>query len=279
MSDRFTQVAGRAAGLAATLLALALAGLVMGGLVAPRGRTGVLQPLDNWMRGVVLAHRTPLMMELSRPFGVFGHQEVLVLLALMLTVGLAAAGMGPRSWAPLIAWAGNGLLVGWLKVTVGRPPPSPNAHVFHAFPSGHTSGVTAVFLTAALVVTAARRVWWPVVAAAALMLATGAAMIILNGHWLTDVVAALLLAGIWSVGVFLALPAPADEREAEARRVEAPRRPPWPGEPYGPPSPPYRQLPRSGPSDSPPHPVTPGQRTLPPEPAPPPTGEDVPAPH
>jgi undecaprenyl-diphosphatase len=105
-----------------------------------------------------------------------------------------------------------------------RRPPSQRGekNYLEAFPSGHTTPVTAITLTAAYV--AARERLAPASRLAPAALATaavvGATRVYLDQHWATDV------AGGWALGGIVAALCGAyyDARERRAPRVRRPRR-------------------------------------------------------
>jgi undecaprenyl-diphosphatase len=106
-----------------------------------------------------------------------------------------------------------------LKVAFGRPRPRPAIIDNPAFPSGHTSGSVVVFvLLAALLVTGRRNT---VVAAAALVAGViGATRILVETHWLSDVLAGYCLGLAVVAGVLLLR----DRLSADAR-IERPAGP------------------------------------------------------
>jgi undecaprenyl-diphosphatase len=83
---------------------------------------------------------------------------------------------------------GVSLLTNGLKLAFGRPRPQPAVVDSPAFPSGHTSGSVAVFvLLAVLIATRHRK---QLVAVAALLAGVvGATRILVEAHWLSDVLA------------------------------------------------------------------------------------------
>lgn len=126
-----------------------------------------------------------------------------------LTVVIAALLSARRQWQPLVLLVGSYLgaviLFSGLKALIGRArPPGPLAVVVetgYAFPSGHTTAATVFYATLAfLLVREAPRLTHQLAASAgALLLAAlvGASRVYLGVHWLSDVVAAFALGGLW----------------------------------------------------------------------------------
>jgi undecaprenyl-diphosphatase len=158
------------------------------------------------------------------------------------TALVAAAVLARRQrWLQLSAFAlavaTSEALLGGLKVLYARPRPSPRLMAVsnYAFPSGHAiaAAVTAVGLVVVLLPPGPTR-WGGEVRAALYAGLMALSRTYLNVHWLSDVVAGVLL------GVGLAVGWPALLQELKARRAEAlpadadadaevtPRRPPAP---------------------------------------------------
>lgn len=125
-----------------------------------------------------------------------------------------------------------------LKLLVDRERPDVEHLVGSAgssFPSGHSAAAAAAWSAAALVLS---RHWprrWRAVAAAAAALLAGAvaaSRALLGVHWLTDVIAGLVVGWTWFTlcalgfgGRLLRLGAPAEAAAEELERREHPRRP------------------------------------------------------
>ena len=89
-----------------------------------------------------------------------------------------------------------------LKLAFGRPRPQPALVDNPAFPSGHTSGSVVVFILLALLVATRHRK--QVVAAAALLAGVvGATRILVEAHWLSDVLAGYCLGTAVVAGVLI----------------------------------------------------------------------------
>lgn len=216
--------------------ALAVMGCLAGFVVAPpnHGR-GPFQGIDNWAYSLVLAHTNPSSswLKVARDVKYVGTIELLVPLVAIITFALWKGGLRSRAFAPALSLAGTGLLVEPLKYLIRRPEPAATATAHLAFPSGHTAAITAVMVPLATLAWVTRRWWWPSVVAIGFMSAVGISMLIVQGHWLTDVISGALLAAVWGVAVAVLLPdrigAAAESearRETDARTEQRPAQPP-----------------------------------------------------
>ncbi len=129
-----------------------------------------------------------------------------LLLPLMAVVAVAVDGRH-RRWNALayVAVIGGGVLVlnNGLKLLVDRDRPDLQQLVGHSgasFPSGHSAAAAACWAAIALVVTRRRRRALRALAitvAAAVTVAVAASRVLLGVHWLTDVVAGVLVGWGW----------------------------------------------------------------------------------
>jgi len=120
-----------------------------------------------------------------------------------------------RAWQPLAllggAYLGALVLARLVKVLVGRPRPPAALMLDHAtgaaFPSGHTTEGTAVFVLLAVLLAAGTVSWGRKLAAAAgavlVVLVIGFSRLYLGVHWLTDVLAGYALGGLWLCALLL----------------------------------------------------------------------------
>lgn len=134
----------------------------------------------------------------------FGDRQVLTAVVVLCAAVLAFR----RRWLTLCLWllatGGGACLVLLLKATFARTRPF-HDHGFAAasgwsFPSGHTSGATLVYgMLGYLLVRVTPRAWHvPIaVAASALVVFIGFSRLILQVHYLTDVLAGYLAAVAW----------------------------------------------------------------------------------
>ena len=105
--------------------------------------------------------------------------------------------------ALLVASLGvTSLTTNLLKLAFGRPRPQPALVDNPAFPSGHTSGAVVVFVLLAALLATGRR---SLVVAAAVLLAgvVAATRILVEAHWLSDVLAGYCLGLAIVAGVLL----------------------------------------------------------------------------
>lgn len=190
------------------LSALTIVGLAAGTLVQPGGEPGAVQYVDDQVRGWVLAHRTPAWEHLVHPIATFGDVRVVLVLSVLAGAALLIRRHGlRRALVPVVAALGTDVMVYVLKYAVNRP----GTHGFWgepAFPSGHISGMTALVVPlAALAWTTGRR-WWPAVGAGVAIAAMAVTLLVLDVHWLSDIVAGTLLTTAWCVAVAWWLPGP-----------------------------------------------------------------------
>jgi undecaprenyl-diphosphatase len=134
-----------------------------------------------------------------------GDPWFLTALATLVALVLLWRGQTLLMLAWIAATAGNGLLTRALKVIFERTRPLHEHGLLSSegwsFPSGHASGSAAVFTMLMYVILRGRDVrWWHVPllgAAMALILVVGFSRVILQVHYLSDVVAGYIVAGSW----------------------------------------------------------------------------------
>jgi undecaprenyl-diphosphatase len=186
-------------GWAAAMAALVLAVDVEG--------TGWITSHDpGWSRWVV-EHRSPFV-DLAEVVTVVGSFGVLVLLAVVTTIGLGLVGRRRRvTLAPLVSLLCTGLVVYLSKRLFDRDRPDLALHLDHvsdpSFPSGHAADSMAFFLALGMVLALGlerpghRRL--AVGAGALASLLVGLTRPILGVHWPTDVIAG------WALGATVSL--------------------------------------------------------------------------
>jgi membrane-associated phospholipid phosphatase len=201
--------------------------------------SGGSDALDRVASGAALSVRTPGMTAVARIVTGVGSWPV-VLAATAVAAGFAWERTGQlRRPATLLAvMLLTASVVYLLKVAVGRPNPVAGLVVRpsssgYAFPSGHTTDVTVLYVLAALLLsTAELRVRRAVAlaAAAALALLVGLSRVYLGYHWASDVLAGWLLGA--SIAAFayalvgsLTSPAPAPPELDRASQTPALRGP------------------------------------------------------
>jgi undecaprenyl-diphosphatase len=141
----------------------------------------------------------------------------------------------------LISAIGGGLLVRGAKMIVARPRPEVVDRVVevtgYSFPSGHSMGAAAVFLTLALVLRRhlPPRWWWPVMAASAVLVAAIAlTRVYLGVHFASDIAAGVAFGAAWVLVVAAAVSA---WLHRSRRRGGGPTSPASPASPTSPTSP------------------------------------------
>jgi membrane-associated phospholipid phosphatase len=190
-------------------LTLALAALVLGGIVLGvlalvlRGNPDAIG-LDASAAKWGHAHGTALTNDVLDALTHLGQPGTIVALAVVLAVVETARTRSP--WiAPflLVVVAGNGIITTTIKHVADRVRPefNPVAETLGpSFPSGHSSWSAAFFAAAALVLArhGGRRAREVLAGAAAgIAVAIAATRVLLDVHWLSDVVAGLALGWAW----------------------------------------------------------------------------------
>lgn len=197
---------GAATGLA---LSLALVALVLGGLVL--GALALVIRSDPDAIGLDAsaarwgdAHATPFITGVLERFTDLGQPATIIVLAVVL--GIVETVRTRSRWIIpflLVVVAGNGFVTTTIKHLADRVRPTFNpaaAALGPSFPSGHSSWSAAFFAASALVLARhARRGTRVTLAAVAVGLAVGiaASRVLLDVHWLSDVVAGLALGWAW----------------------------------------------------------------------------------
>jgi undecaprenyl-diphosphatase len=187
-----------------TGVVLLVLGLLVTLLVAvPASRHGVQRLDDSWYR-LMVEHRWPAVVSLSKVLGTTFGSAVDWALRGLITLAIAVR----RRWLALTAWLTTVLLgelaIGPIKSVVDRvrPPGSLIATSAASYPSGHAiaSAVTAIGVVMALT-SGRRRLYW-MIAAVALAGLVALSRTYLSAHWLSDVIGGSLL----GAGLALAVP-------------------------------------------------------------------------
>lgn len=158
--------------------------------------------------------------------------ETWILLGLVTIVGLAAIARFPgRRWSVLaFLWtvvAGVSLVNNALKWMVERERPVIDHLVGSggsSFPSGHTAAAAAAWAAIAIAVSRrmpARGRRWAMAVAVAIGVMVAASRVLLGVHWVTDVVAGLIVGWTWTFLVALAFGGRIQRFGEPAERVEA----------------------------------------------------------
>jgi membrane-associated phospholipid phosphatase len=182
----------------ATGAAALLGFLLVTVVVLANGRSGTLDRMASAMAASV---RTTGMTELAEALSRFGSWPV------VLAVTAVAAGFAwersrqlqrPATLLAVLLLAMS--VVYLLKIAVGRPRPSvvpvPSSSTGYAFPSGHTTDATVVYVLAALLLTTGEprvRRTVALASAATLALLVGLSRVCLGDQWASDVLAGWLL--------------------------------------------------------------------------------------
>jgi undecaprenyl-diphosphatase len=208
-----------AALLLAGLAFLWLLGWGMGAIVHGVAIAQTFQ-LDRPVHNVLVDHRSAPLTEAMRALTFMGGSAVLVPVVLVMGVGWLRARHVIRPLLLLaLGYGGSAALTDAIKAIVDRHrPPMADAVGHHSgasFPSGHALDSMVVYGALALLASGASRrkqapyIAWP----AALLLVAGIAFtrLYLGAHWLTDVLAGMVLGALWLAVVHAALPRPVAE--------------------------------------------------------------------
>jgi membrane-associated phospholipid phosphatase len=191
------------------LLTLALAvtfvgGLVLGILAFVVRRVAFIQHVDNSVAAWGYDHRSAESTSGLRVITDFGNIRIVVGLALVLVLADLVRHRNRWSFLFLLAvLAGMEAISTGVKDLVGRVRPTLDpaaAALGPSFPSGHSATAAAFYAAAALIVGRALRrpARHAVIAAAvAIAVAVAASRVLLDFHWLSDVIGGLSLGWAW----------------------------------------------------------------------------------
>lgn len=191
--------------------------------VGDHGTLASIQRLDDaWLR-LTISGRAPPLTVIANVFNLLG----LVYVTLPVRIAIAGFLALRRRWWQLAAFVAaivlSEILLGLLKEIYGRarPPDSLVATSGTSFPSGHAvaASVTAVAAVIALV-PAGRWRYWCAMAAVAFSILMGLSRAYLGAHWLSDVVAGILLGT--SCALLTALVVDQIQRRQAGRRQQPP---------------------------------------------------------
>jgi undecaprenyl-diphosphatase len=193
------------------LLTLAFAGVVIGGLVLGLlaylvRRSAAMQHVDNSIAAFAYHHRSPFSTHALLDVTQLGNIRVVIALALVLVVADAIRTRG--RWTALFLLLVLGGMEGIstaVKDLVDRTRPALTpaaATLGPSFPSGHSATAAAFYAAAALILgrwALPRPVRHQLLAAlaVAIAVAVAASRVLLDVHWLSDVVGGLALGWAW----------------------------------------------------------------------------------
>ena len=212
LSARAGAVPALSAGLAGALVAVTGLTLVFAQLFDNVLDGGGIAALDRPVLAWFAAHRDAEMTVAMQAVTTVGGPVILPTLALL---GAGLLRWRTRSWEPVVFLVvtalGSATITLAGKYLVGRARPAAQYALAgeggFSFPSGHSLNSMAIlgvlaFLSARLTRSWARRVWVSAAAALTVML-IGLSRLYLGVHWLTDVLAAWLLGGMWLIAVLM----------------------------------------------------------------------------
>jgi undecaprenyl-diphosphatase len=161
-------------------------------------------PVDEWVYQWIQYHRSCAVAARARSIGPI----VQAVLTLLIGIGLVHRGSRPpwRALGLLVLLVAGGGVVELLKTGIGRlrPNSTPAMVSGDSFPSGHTTGAAMAAMIAMTLVH--DRVWprwarWSIYFIAVTCIVAQATGRLLNGsHWLSDIIASILLGVAWVLG-------------------------------------------------------------------------------
>lgn len=214
-------------------IAASVAALVLFATVAEDVAEAPTLPVDEHMRALVQAGRTPTLDHVFSAITWLGTSSVLTLLVAGAALLLALRRSRRTALLAVVGPFVAALAILAFKHVFRRDRPEGalalGIHTY-SFPSGHSSGSAAALLTIAYVLAREHLLpWWSVPIAAMLSFLVGFSRIYLDAHWATDV------AGGWAIGSGLALAGVAlyerlrrvdrAKRMAEGQAPDAPAQP------------------------------------------------------
>jgi membrane-associated phospholipid phosphatase len=173
---------------------------------------------DADVAGFVLGHRTGVLTHLARVLTALGSEVTLSVLTMVLVALLILAHRRRDAAYFFAGMAGAAALVLVIKHLVHRARPGSDLRLgprdsSFSFPSGHTLTTTVFVLMVVMVawplLRTARSRTAALAVALALAVAVGASRVYLGYHWVTDVVASLVIGTCWSAVVARQALAPA----------------------------------------------------------------------
>jgi undecaprenyl-diphosphatase len=213
---------GRAAAVFAVGVVVELAGFWLAGAWLHRQHDLGPTPLDasvltwvrdNWYHGLSETHRNRVHDSMQQ-ITAFGSRTQLAIIVTAAVLGTLLAGYYRTTVLIALASAGAGAIDGLAKRIVDRPRPGPDlvehldrwAGESHSFPSGHSMGSMAIYLTLAILLSR----WAPnrrcavftIAAGCLLALLIGFSRVYLGVHYPSDVLAGWIGGAAW-VGVTL----------------------------------------------------------------------------
>lgn len=195
--------------------------------VAPQTSLPIVGRFDQQMYDAVDHIRVTPLTWLFRFLNVVGGGVVTIPLRAIASIYLLARRWWRRAVGFILTWAVSELMLTFLKAWFhrGRPPADLVATIGYSFPSGHaTAGAaTAVALVLALLSAGPTRRRWEWIAVA-FSFVMAFSRVYLHAHWLSDVVAGVLLGSGIALGAFavaneaatLVLGRPVDQPETTA---------------------------------------------------------------
>ncbi|MEX2145081.1 MAG: diacylglycerol kinase [Candidatus Spechtbacterales bacterium] len=157
--------------------------------------------LDTIFRNTVKLLQTEKIIELSRVITLVGNWQIVFAITIFAVVGLLWRKRYEMASFLLGSVISGGIIVLIIKLLSGRVRPQGGGSMFtdsYSFPSGHAFMATALWLALAYILTnknTKRRYIWAL--AGLVVLSVAASRIILDVHWVSDVMAGIMFATVW----------------------------------------------------------------------------------
>jgi undecaprenyl-diphosphatase len=224
--------------LTAALVVIAIGGIVVGLLALLLRHSGTLVEADRWAARWGNDHGTHFSTTGLTAVTTLGSSAAIAVMATALAI-VELRRIGNRWLIPflLVVCLGDSAVTNLIKAAVDRARPSFNpdaATLGPSFPSGHSSQAAAFFAAAAFLLARrrSRRTRSLLVGfAVGLAVAVACSRVLLDFHWVSDVIAGLTLGWAWFAVCAIAFGSRLLERPAPAPRAEPRETPAHSGRP------------------------------------------------
>lgn len=169
-------------------------------------------PLDHWAFDRMQDIRTPSIIRIFKVVTWFSDTLPITVFAFIIFFILFFTNYQELAVFILFACFGTGILISFNKWLFSRIRPAPAKEVFEdvstSFPSGHALGSCGIYVSVAYVITqiVMTSVLQPILLTLSLIAAIliGFSRLVLELHWITDILGGFLIAGCW-LGIVVAL--------------------------------------------------------------------------
>lgn len=156
---------------------------------------------DRLVRSTVAGHRSPAILAVFGVVTLLGSWVTLIVASGLVALFLVHRGARIRPLLVAIAPFAGSLAIYAMKASFRIDRPNIGSALTFSFPSGHTSGSTALALVIAYVLRRERIGGASWVAMLFIPLAVGASRVILDMHWASDVVGGWLIGSAYAAAV------------------------------------------------------------------------------